>query len=215
MSAAAAVPFTSVLTEEAELRALIPPPPPERVSARKQIDRLDRHARAWIARSRLCLVATTAADGSCDVSPRGGPAGWVRVLDDTRLVLPEAPGNRRVDSLRNVLTNPHSGLLFVVAGRRETLRVNGRAFVTRDPELLGGIPGQPLVALGVAVAEVFLHCSKAFVRSELWDPATWPDPSSLPSAAQILRDHAASNGLEATLGEVEEQGRQSVRERLW
>ena len=154
----------------------------------------------------MCFVATAASDGSCDVSPRGGPPGWVQVLDERRLVLPEAPGNRRLDSLRNVLTNPHCGLVFLIPGRRETLRVNGDAFITRDPELLEGIPGRPLVALAVCALEVFLQCPKAFIRSGLWEPGAWPDPRALPSGAQILRDHAASNGRKSSPAEVEQQG---------
>lgn len=151
------------------------------------------------------LVGTADAEGRCDVSPRGGPAGWARILDDRRLALPEAPGNRRVDSLRNVLANPRCGLLFLVPGRRETLRVNGRACVTTDPAVLDGIPGSPVVALGLEVEEVFLHYAKAFIRSALRDAGPWPPPDHLPSAAQILRDHAARNGHATSVEEAEAQ----------
>jgi len=205
-------PFRSVLRSEAELRALVPPPPPERISVLKEIPWLDDHARAWIDRSRLAFVATTDHEGRCDVSPRGGPPGWVRVLDEQRLALPDAPGNRRVDTFRNVVLNPRCGLVFLVPGRSEVLRVNGRAWATTDPEALEGIPGKPVLALGVEVDEVFLHCSKALIRSSLWDA---PAVDDLPSGAEILRAHLALNGRTVSGEEAERQVTESIRERIW
>jgi PPOX class probable FMN-dependent enzyme len=207
--------FRNVVATEAELRELVPPPPPERLSASKQLDALDEHARDWIDRTPLVLVATADAAGRCDVSPRGGPPGWVGVLDERRLVLPDAPGNRRVDSFRNVLANPRCGLLFVIPGRRDTLRVNGRACVTTDPELLRGIPGRPSLALGVEIEEVYAHCGKALIRSAAWDPEAWPDTEGLASLALMLRDAAARNGHKASLADAEAQIDESIRERLW
>ncbi len=206
------VAFRNVLSSEAELRALVPPPPPERMSVLKEITCLDEHARAWIERSRLAFVATADGEGRCDVSPRGGPPGWVRVLDEHRLALPDAPGNRRIDTFRNVLVNPRCGLVFLVPGRTEVLRINGRAWATTDPETLEGIPGNPLLALGVEVDEVFLHCSKALIRASLWDA---PAVEDLPSGAEILRAHVARNGRTVSGEEAEQQVSESIRERIW
>lgn len=208
-------PFADVVTTEEALRRLVPEPPVHRLSRYKELDRLDDHARAWIAASPLVLVASAAADGRCDVSPRGGPAGWVRVLDERRLALPEAPGNARADTLRNVVQTGRCGLLFLVPGRRDVLRVNGAACVTTDPAALEGIPGAPKVALGVEPDEVFFHCAKALMRSGLWDHASWPDPSGLAPLAVMLADHAARNGLAADVDEAEAQIVESLATRMW
>jgi PPOX class probable FMN-dependent enzyme len=125
--------FERLIETEEQLRELIPARARTRLSSNKELDHLDAHARAWIEASPFVLLATADADGHCDVSPRGGPPGWVRVLDERRLALPDAPGNRRLDSAHNVLENPRCGLIFLVPGRTETLRVNGRACLTRDP----------------------------------------------------------------------------------
>jgi PPOX class probable FMN-dependent enzyme len=207
--------FTDVITSEEDLRALVPPAPRDRLSVVKEVDVLDEHARAWIAASPLVLVASADADGRCDVSPRGGPAGWVRVLDDHRLALPDAPGNRRADTLRNVIATGRCGLLFLVPGRRDVLRVNGRSCVTRDPATLEGIPGSPVLAVGVEVDEVCFHCAKAQNRSQLWDADSWPDPSSLAPLAETLRAHAARNGRTSPDGEAEAQIEESLRTRMW
>lgn len=208
-------PFTDVVTTEAGLRELLPPAPPGRLSVAKEIDALDEHARTWIAASPLVLVASADADGRCDVSPRGGPAGWVRVLDERRLALPDAPGNRRADTLRNVIATGRCGLLFLVPGRRDVLRVNGRACVTTDPSTLAGIPGDPVLALGVEADEVFFHCAKALIRSQLWDAESWADPGSLAPLAETLRAHAARNGRVASKGEAEAQVEESLAQRMW
>lgn len=132
--------------------------------------------RDWLAASPFCLVATAAADGTCDVSPKGDPAGFTHVLDDRTIAIPERPGNRRVDGYRNVLTNPHVALVFVIPGRGDTLRVNGRARLLSDAPFFDELIVQghrPLLALVVDIEEVFHHCSKAFLRSQLWKPDTW------------------------------------------
>jgi PPOX class probable FMN-dependent enzyme len=202
-----------VVSSPQELRDLVGLPT-ARVAdkVRTTLDDVDRQ---WLAASPFLLIATADADGRCDVSPRGGPAGWVQVLDDHRLALADAPGNRRIDSLRNILANPHCGLLFLVPDRSEVLRVNGSACETDDPRLLDGIPGRPAVALGVTVDEVFTHCAKALIRSKVWKAETWPPPDALPSLAQMLRDHAAINGRRSELGEVEDQVATSIAERMW
>ena len=167
---------------------------PSEVVVSKVIDRLDRHCRDFISRAPFVLVATSAADGRCDVSPKGGPPGFVAILDEKRLAVPDAPGNRLIDSLRNIVDAGRAGLLFLIPGLEETLRVNGRAFATRDPgvlELFTGESRQPKLAIGIEVEEVFLHCAKALKRSGLWNPPAWPDRSGLASAAEIWRDHMA------------------------
>jgi uncharacterized protein len=142
----------------------------------------------WIARTSMIFIATSAADGSCDVSPKGDPAGFVRVLDPHTLAIPERPGNRRADGYRNVLTNPYVGLIFVVAGRTDTFRVNGRARLVRDAPYFDAMAmrgRRPALAMEVAVVEVFYHCAKAFLRSRLWEHAEWA-PDELPSRARIV-----------------------------
>ncbi len=136
-------------------------------------------ARRLIALAPMVLVSSHAADGSGDVSPRGGQPGFVTVLDDHHLALPDATGNRRIDTLRNVVATGHAGLLFVIPGRAQTLRVNGPARVVAEPSLLERLEAvgkPPRSALVVAAAEVFAHCPKAFIRSSLWRPDAWPAP---------------------------------------
>lgn len=173
---------------EAEVREVIGEPLP-RVAAkvRTSLHPLDRQ---WLARSPLCLLATSGADGSCDVSPKGDPAGRLaHVLDDTTLAIAERPGNRRVDGFLNVLANPHVGLVFLVPGRGDTLRVNGRARLVRQAPFFDDMVvrgHRPVLALLVDVEEVFFHCSKAFLRARAWQPETW-DAGELPSRAEIAK----------------------------
>jgi len=188
--------FRDLITDEKDLRALLGSP--SEVALKKQIARLDVHCRALIAHAPFAVLGTSGPDGSCDVSPKGDPAGFVRVLDDTHLVVPDRPGNKRLDGLRNILANPHIGLLFLVPARGETLRVNGRACITRDPDLLAtmAVEGKvPSLAIGVEVEEVFLHCAKAFKRSGLWEPTRWPDISRLVTSAQIFHDQVKIPGM--------------------
>jgi PPOX class probable FMN-dependent enzyme len=171
-------------------------PDPGELALKKQIDRLDDHCRRFVALSPFVLLATSATDGRCDVSPRGGPPGFVHVLDDRRLAIPDVSGNRRIDSIRNIAENGQVGLLFLVPGMGETLRVNGPAELSDDPELRArlAIDGKDALLAIVATAdEVFLHCARALRRSDLWEPETWPARDELPSAAQIFRDHASAD----------------------
>jgi PPOX class probable FMN-dependent enzyme len=184
------MPFDHAITTPRELAELYDEPGD--VPRRKSIAALDVHCRAFIARSPFVLVATHDADGRCDVSPRGGAPGFVSVLDDFRLVIPDASGNNRLDTVRNVLQSGQVGLLFLIPGLAETLRINGRACVTRDPALLAQHVTQgktPKVVIGVDMNEAFLHCAKAFIRSTLWDAGTWPDREGLARPAQIWKDH--------------------------
>lgn len=184
--------FADVIASPEEVEELYGRPVEAVVS--KVIGCLDGHCRDFIACSPFVLIATADERGSCDVSPKGGPAGFVEVLDDRRLAVPDAPGNRLVFSLRNILDTGRVGLLFLIPGVEETLRVNGRAWLTRDPELLDLLAreGKPSrIAIGVEVEEAFLHCAKAFKRSGLWRPDEWPGTGDLAPAAQIWRDHMA------------------------
>ena len=181
--------FKDTVTSPQELRALFGEPG-ERALLKCRSS-LDEHARAFIAASPFVLLATSNAAGQCDVSPKGDAPGFVLVLDDTHLVLPDRPGNNRIDGLSNILENPHAGMIFLVPGREDTLRVNGRAFVVRDAEVLARCEVQgkrPKIAIGIEVEEAYLHCPKAFRRASLWAPDTWPDRTSMPSFAQMLWD---------------------------
>ena len=155
----------------------------------KEMAALDARAKEFIAASPFLVMATTGDDGSCDAGPKGGPPGFVRVLTDTRLLVPEFPGNRRFDGVQNTVPRPGIGLLFVVPGISETLRVNGFAQLTRDPDLVAAcaVDGrEPWFVADVEVRQVFSHCGKAFLRSHLWQPGTWPDPDEVRSPSRSI-----------------------------
>lgn len=146
--------------------------------------------RLFVERSPLVCVATSDAAGNCDLSPRGDPAGFVRILDDRTLLIPERPGNRLADSLRNILANPRIGLLFIVPGVTDTFRVNGRAAITVDADLLAPCAAcgkAPLLGVLVDIEEAYTQCSKAFLRSHLWDPQRFVDPATMPTGGQVHR----------------------------
>lgn len=185
--------MTEHLIESAEdLRSLYGEP--SELALRKSLDRLDRHCRRFIELSPFVVLASAGADGRVDCSPRGDPAGFVAVLDDRTILLPDRRGNNRTDSLTNVLENPNVGILFLIPGVNETLRLNGRATLTTDPAHLeplavkGRIPRSGLL---VEVEEVFLQCTKALVRSRLWTEESRVDrKTALPSFGTMLADHA-------------------------
>ena len=173
------------VTTEAGLRALLGDPAP-RVAA-KDRPSLDDYDRQWLAHSPFCLVATSSADGTCDVSPKGDPPGFTLVIDDTTIAIPERPGNRRADGFHNILSNPHIGLIYLVPGRTDTLRINGKATLVRDAPFFDQLTvkgHRPALAVVVQIEQIFYHCSKAFLRSDLWQPSSW-NPSALPSRAEI------------------------------
>ena len=175
------------ITSPQELRELVGAP--TAAVAGKIRTALHEHDRTWLAASPFCLMSTSAADGSCDTSPKGDPPGFTLVLDDRTIAIPERPGNRRVDGFHNVLSNPHVGLLFLVPGRGDTLRINGRARLVREApffDLMTVKGHRPQLALVVDIDEVFYHCSKAFLRSALWKPETW-NPQAPPSRAVIAK----------------------------
>ena len=164
---------------------------PNELARRKQISVIDEHCRAFIARSPFLFLATSNARGDCDVSPKGDAPGFVQVLDETTIAIPDRPGNNRLDSLSNIIENPHAGVLFIIPGAEWTLRINGRATIVRDEHILqrcavGG--KQPALAIAVEVEEAFLHCPKCFLRSKLWESEGWLAKDEL-SFAQIVRDH--------------------------
>ena len=182
-------PFENVITSLEALRELYREP--SELVQRKKIARLDAGCRAVIEAAPLVLVATSRPDGGCEVSPRGGPAGFVQVLDEERVAIPDLSGNNLVDSISNIVRNPHVGLLFVLPGRDETLRVNGRAWLTTDDAVLDGFTAElrrPKAAIGVEVVDAFVHCAKSFRRGQVWDPASWA-PDVAPSAAELLTCH--------------------------
>lgn len=181
--------FSEPVRTVEELEAIVGLPSP--LAIKKQLPQLDEHMRRFIAHSTFVIVGTTSADGRCDASPRGDAAGFVHVVDERTLLIPDRPGNKRVDSFRNILETGRVGLLFLVPGSGETLRVNGRAALVRDAawrERLAAQGKVPQLAIAVEVEECYLQCAKAIIRSKLWEPAARPDPQHLACAAQMLVD---------------------------
>ena len=177
------------ITTQSELREFFGEP--SKVARKKQQSKLDKHCRHFIALSPFLVLASSGADGSADASPKGDPAGFVAVLDDHTLLIPDRPGNKRVDTMQNLLANPHVGMVFFVPGMNETLRVNGRAEITTDEALLAplAVNGRvPRSGLLVHVEEAYLHCAKALVRSQLWNADNHIDRKSFPTAGQIYAD---------------------------
>lgn len=176
------------VTSEEQLRAIVGYP--GQLPANKVRSRLQQVHREWLAASPFLLLATTDADGRIDVSPKGDPPGKViHIIDDSTIAIPERPGNRRVDGYLNVLSNPRAGTLAMVPGRGDTLRINGGARIVDDAPYFDELSvkgARPILALEITVEEVFFHCAKAFLRSDLWDPATWR-PTDLPSVAEISK----------------------------
>ena len=187
---------------------------PSERAVKKSLDRLDRHCRRFIGLSPFLVLATAGADGRTDCSPRGDPPGFVEVLDDRTVLLPDRPGNNRVDSLGNVLENPHVALLFMIPGVDETLRLNGRATLTTDAARLQplSVKGRaPRSGLLIEVEEVFLHCTKALIRSRLWaDESRVNRKAALPSFGQMLADHVGLPDGEAVERGVQEKIRTTL-----
>lgn len=206
-------PLTSATIEtEAALREVIGEP--TAIVRAKVSDRLNALTRLFIEQSPFLCLATSDEHGACDVSPRGDPRGFVRILDDVTLLVPERPGNRLADSLRNILRNPHVGLLFVIPGVNDTFRVNGRAKLTTDATLLEPceVEGKlPKLGILVDIHAAYTQCSKAFLRSQLWDPARFVDRSVLPTNGEI---HKAIQGdtFDAATYDEERAARYARRE---
>ncbi len=202
--------FAEVVTHEDQIREIVGYPKQRTVD--KTIASVDAHCRAFIAQSPFMLIATCDAQGKMDVSPKGDPPGFVQVLDDRTLAIPDRPGNRRVDTFRNILQNPNVGLLFLIPGVQETLRVSGRALIVRDQGLRDSmaVKGKaPDFALVVSVEEVFFHCAKCIIRSRLWDDERGVEVDKLSSLAEALVDQAklsiSVGDLQAEIDEAYEQ----------
>ena len=206
-------PFATALSSADQLAELYEPA--TEGAWKKDIRMLDETAQRLIAASPLLVIASQDAEGHADATPRGGPPGFVTILDQHHLAIPDATGNRRLDTLTNVIATGHVGLLFLIPGRDQTLRVNGRACVSAAPEILeaaGAVGKPPRTAIVVRADEVYAHCPKAFIRSHLWDPATWPSPDEVPTAAEVMHAHARNPDL--TLTAMQEYLDESLRTRL-
>lgn len=205
--------FQGVITSEAELREVLGHPAQGAVA--KAIDRIDEHFAGFIARSPFVLLGTSDAAGHQDVSPKGDPAGFVQVLDEHTLAIPDRPGNRRGDSFSNLLENPNIALYFMVPGVRETLRVQGTALIVSDQALRESmaIKGRvPELAIVVDVHDAFMHCAKCVVRSDLWNTEAWPDPEAVPNLAAALVDQLK---LPVSKEQIVEDLDRNAREQLY
>jgi PPOX class probable FMN-dependent enzyme len=207
------MPWTEITDLDALTALLGEPVARVRDKEREQLTDLDV---AWLSSSPFCVLATSASDGSCDASPKGDPAGrLVHVIDDHTIAIAERPGNRRADGYRNILENPHVGLIFVIPGRGDTLRVNGRARLVSDADFFDDLEvkgHRPQVALVVEVEAVFHHCAKAFMRSQLWDPETW-DPEGVVARRAVLAQKLERP--ESTIDELDEYYGPSYAEKLY
>lgn len=189
--------------------------PVSSLAAVKAIPRLDEHCRRFIALSPFLVIGSSDPQGRADTSPKGDPPGFVQVLDDRTIVIPDRPGNNRIDTLRNLVDNPEVAVIFFIPGVDETLRVNGRAKLSTDPALLARMEVQgkrPLLAIVIELREAYLHCAKALKRSKLWDPATKVERSVLPSLGKMILDQAKSQD---SVAEVEARIEQAYREKLY
>lgn len=183
--------FSSTINSEEELRALIGSP--SELVNNKVISKMDENCLDFISKSPFLVMSTSDDHGSCDVSPRGDHAGFVLVIDESTLIIPERPGNKRIDSMRNILSNPNVGLIFIIPGLGETLRINGKASLVTDDDLMDKMQARgkkPVLGIGVEIEECFIHCAKAFKRSGLWESESWLVKEELPSAAKMLFEHA-------------------------
>jgi hypothetical protein len=194
---------------------------PMDLAVRKSLTALDRHCRDFIARSPFLCIGTSGKSGRADVSPRGDPPGFVQVLDDRTLIIPDRPGNNRLDTMSNIVENPAVGLLFFIPGFDDTLRINGKATIVRDEALLAGaeVNGKrPVVAIRVDVEEAFLHCAKALKRARLWDPASRVDRRVMPTLGRMILEQTAPAGAkpaEATVAEADSFVEENYRTGLY
>ncbi|WP_269496468.1 MSMEG_1061 family FMN-dependent PPOX-type flavoprotein [Castellaniella sp. S9] len=217
MTAETKSPFIKNIHTLEQLREWIPAP--SDLVLNKVIPDIDDHVRAFIGFSPYVMISTADRNGNCDASPRGGEPGFVKVLDDHHLAWSESTGNRRADSLQNLLQNDSIGMLFLLPGYDEVLRINGTAVITTESALLEQLAprNQPPgvgVAVGVTVHECYIHCAKAALRSSLWNPLGWPDLSAMPSAAQILRDHTGAGEGDGSVEYMQRMLDESYTKRL-
>ncbi|WP_280431257.1 pyridoxamine 5'-phosphate oxidase family protein [Nocardia brasiliensis] len=190
------------ITDPADLRRLLGEVTP--LAANKERVALHRRDRDWIAATPFLVMSTSDAEGNCDASPKGDPAGFAKVLDDRTIAIPERPGNRRADGYLNILANPHVGLLFIIPGRPQTLRINGRARLVRDAPYFDDMVvrgHRPILAVEVSIEQIYFHCAKAFLRSHLWQPEQWPD-DGLPSWPHLVKE--VQSEVTATIEQLEQ-----------
>ena len=206
--------FNNVVRSEEELRELMGDPVAPPV-VEKTMSSLDKHCTAFISRAPFVLIASGDSKGRMDISPKGDPAGFVKVLDSTTLAIPDRPGNQRFDTFKNLFESPRIGLIFLVPGKKETLRISGRAEVVRDTELLESMAinhRAPALAIAVHVEEAFFHCAKCIIRSRLWKPDHWPSVEGLPTLAETMKDAAS---IPAPLEAVEQLIKDDEEGRLY
>ena len=209
--------FSDHISRIDDLRALVPEPSLN-ITYEKVLTQLDDHCRALISASPYVVLATCDDAGRCDASPRGGRPGFVAVLDDHCLLIPELSGNRRADSLRNIILNPRIGLYFLIPGYEDILRLNGQAYVIDNPALLEplAIDGkQPIVGIGVRIVEAYMHCAKSAKRASLWNPDGWPELSDIPPMAQILKDHTRGKVGDGSVDAIQDLLDESYSKRLF
>ncbi|MFC0523735.1 pyridoxamine 5'-phosphate oxidase family protein [Pontibacillus salicampi] len=188
--------FKDTVATVEELEALVGKP--GKIASHKVISTLDQHCFDFIRHSPFITISTSDAQGRCDVSPRGDQPGFVHIVDEHHILIPERPGNKRVDSMRNLLENPHIGILFMIPGMEESLRINGRAFIVKDSSMLQKTEANghvPTLGIGVEVEEAFIHCAKAFKRSKLWHPASWLKREEQLKPAKMMAAHAKSTRM--------------------
>lgn len=185
--------FSDIIRSEAELREVMGQPVAPPV-VEKTLSSLDRHCLSFIGRAPFVLIATSDREGRMDISPKGDAPGFVRVLDSNTLAIPDRPGNQRFDTFKNLFESPRIGLIFLIPGKRETLRISGKAEVVRDATLLNSMPANgkvPALAIVLHVEEAFFHCAKCVIRSRLWMPEHWPSLEGLPTLAETMKDAAS------------------------
>jgi PPOX class probable FMN-dependent enzyme len=205
--------FSEIITNEAELRAILGTP--SGAAANKAVTTLDEHCREFIAASPFMLIASADAQGNMDVSPKGDPAGFVHLLDEKTLAIPDRPGNRRGDTFTNILQNPKVALIFLVPGKQETFRISGRAMIVRDlwlREQLAHKGKIPDFAVVVSVDQAFFHCAKCVIRSGLWEQEQWPALQGLAPLARVMVDHGKLADSEE---KVQSAINESYRDRLY
>ena len=201
-----------VVASEQELRDLYGRPGERAVA--KERPALNADCRAFIAHSPFLVMGTAGADGRCDVSPKGDAPGFVQVLDEHHLAIPDRLGNNRLDGMRNIVENGHVGLIFLIPGREDTLRVNGRARIVRDEALLERLAvngKRPVTALVVEVEQAFMHCARAFKRAGLWEPARWPDTAEVRSMQRMIWDLLPEKPAGKTVEQYEHDSQQRLK----
>jgi len=201
-----------VVDSESELRSLYGQPGERAVAKEQPV--LNEDCRAFIAHAPFLVLGTAAADGRCDVSPKGDAPGFVQVLDERHLLIPDRLGNNRLDGLRNIVENPHVGLIFFIPGREDTLRVNGRARIVRDEALLARLAvggKRPVTALLVEVEQCFMHCARAFKRAGLWEPDRWPDASGVRSVQRMIWDLLPGKPVGKTVEQYERESQENLK----